>query len=144
MTEDLITWLSAVLDEDERLARAATPGPWKDGAGTVALHSTGMDEITGYVHEQADIDHIVRHDPAAVLADIAAKRQIVAIHNVWTAIYPEDAVHEWRRKDRRCIGCGFNSSEEPNTPDVNDCPTLRALASAYAHQPGYRQEWAPR
>jgi hypothetical protein len=32
---DLVQWLTAQLDEDERIAKAATPGPWVDQGGYV-------------------------------------------------------------------------------------------------------------
>lgn len=31
--DDLVRWLGAQLDEDERIARAATPGPWRHHPG---------------------------------------------------------------------------------------------------------------
>lgn len=81
-------WLLARLDEDEQVARAARPGPWDGRAGIVQAED-GQDVATSVGHDQSDpldvgermargdAHHIARHDPARVLADVAAKRRIV-------------------------------------------------------------------
>lgn len=72
---DPIAFLRARLDEDEQVALAAKPGPWQVDGGTVyARHPT--DEIVDYTDSA---DHIARHDPTRVLADVAAKRQIIEL-----------------------------------------------------------------
>jgi hypothetical protein len=43
-----------------------------------------------------------------------------------------------------CIGCGANSSEEPRSLTLNDCPTLRALATVDQHHPDFDPSWAPK
>ncbi|MFJ3037743.1 DUF6221 family protein [Streptomyces tendae] len=104
--DDLVVWLRAQLDEDERTARAAmnavsrAPLP---GAGQWRYAESGADEggrywsITtvapndmvptvevvgsgmsgGGVHEEALARHIAEHDPARVLREIDAKRAMV-------------------------------------------------------------------
>ena len=107
--DELITWLRGVLDEDERLAREATH----------------YNMITIESRSRAEEDHARRHDPAAVLADIAAKRAIL---------------DKWHVKTRW-------ASRHPST-DFGDGEiwgieaALRLLASAYADRPGYRDEWS--
>jgi uncharacterized protein DUF6221 len=114
-TAELVAWLNAQLDDDERVARAATPGPWQwvelGGRVKLALVADGrpwqmvLPSATPDVYPQvADAAHIARHDPTRVLADIAAKRAILP--------YLADRV-------------------------------LRHLATAYADRPGYQPEWAP-
>jgi hypothetical protein len=76
-----------------------------------------------------------------VLAQCGAHEAILKVHNVWSVVYPGDTVDA--DPDRHCVGCGFDAMEEYRTPDVNDCPTLRAVALAYQHRPGYREEWRP-
>lgn len=147
----LVEWLLAVLDEHEEVARAASPGPWTYGdidsvAGgmiydpTVAIASVDYDVEPGDPRirrdrpvEQADAtgQHIALHDPAAVLTDIAAKRAILAIHK-----QPGWAVDQFA-----CRAC----SAEGEYPGAGryPCPTVRALASAYSHWPGYLEEWKP-
>jgi len=82
MVDDLITSLRAQLDEDERVARAATDGPWMWIAGRVSQErAEGRIVISNpgglAVAEAEDLAHIARHDPARVRAEVNAKRQIL-------------------------------------------------------------------
>lgn len=62
--------------------------------------------------------HIVRYDPARVLAEVAAKRALVEIHS---ALAADDSEYSgWRLM-------AVNS--------------LRALAIPYANRPGFRDDW---
>lgn len=144
---DLVEWLRAQLDEDERTARAAMnvvgpvlgAGQWRyaesgtdeggrywsittvapdDTVPTVELVGSGMSG--GGVHEEALARHIVAHGPARVLREIDAKRQLLALHTEGSS-------------DLFCAHC----EHEP------PCPTLRLLALPYADRPGYREEWRP-
>lgn len=128
---EIVEFLTACLDEDERIARAATLGPW-----TTADHDdqTGMLEVRtvheadimiGYVADVATADalHIAEWDPARVLREIDAKRRILSEH----------ALNGWV-----CSTCD-NGDVDQTFP----CPTLRLLALPYADRPGYREEWAP-
>lgn len=87
MSAGLITRLRAALDEREAVAQAArrgSDGTWRpddfpypecgrivDDAGEVVTYDEGSPS-----EEQAR--HIAAHDPAFVLADIAAKRKLIA------------------------------------------------------------------
>jgi hypothetical protein len=99
----LIDFLRARLDEDERIARAATPGPWRHNPGKQWLDGEAFErydlsqgqEFVGYggphpftgavastgpadhVQSMKDAAHIARHDPARVLAEVEAKRRIL-------------------------------------------------------------------
>ncbi|MFE6716823.1 DUF6221 family protein [Streptomyces albidoflavus] len=140
MTADLIAFLQARLEHDEAVAREATPGPWRN-APTARHHDTvsGRPEeaVFGYdsfrvatTGEPAgrralvNAEHIARHDPARVLAEVEAKRRIVRAHAKWCegrceAKYPEggfDAAHYW---------------------------SIKSLAATYADHPDYREEWRP-
>lgn len=122
MTDDLITWLRAQLDADERVARAATPGPWVWLAGRV-FQEHGDDRIVVptvndlAVVEPEDLAHIARHDPARVLAEVQAKRRLVS-----------EAEHYLNYEDH-----GLPLAEW----------ILTFLALPYADVPGYRDEWRP-
>jgi hypothetical protein len=136
--DDLVTWLRAQLDEDERAARAATAGPWWHNPGKAwlspeafeAFDRTKGEEFVGYgespfsgciattgpashAQSMADAEHIARHDPARVLAEVDAKRRILDGHAMETHWCP--------------MGDGI----------------LRVLALPYADRPGYRNEWKP-
>jgi hypothetical protein len=74
-------------------------------------------------YEQDDQSrHIALNDPARVLARCAADREIVALH-----VSSPDPLHEDR------IFCDV-------CDDLAPCPTLRALATAYAGLEGERHE----
>lgn len=83
----LITFLRARLDEDERWARAAAAdvgATWNPSGGYPEtgplLVTSAKDHERVIVDETADVVmHIARHDPARVLADVAAKRQIIEL-----------------------------------------------------------------
>lgn len=110
---DLAEFLTARWDEEEAVARAATPGPWKwtgdypqgtcphltewsdhgpdlestgasvtfasgEAAPALVITSSGYD-ASGLTIEDANADHIAYHDPAHVLADIAAKRAVLGL-----------------------------------------------------------------
>jgi hypothetical protein len=121
IVEDLVRWLNTQLDEDERIARAATQGEW--------VWSREFVTPPGYHHrtvgplEPGDAAFIATNDPARVLREIDAKRRIIAEH----------ALNGWV-----CTTCDNGEVEQ-----VFPCPTLRLLALPYADREGYREEWAP-
>lgn len=158
MTESLVEWLSAQLDVDQKLAQSAHLGPWRVEFHDYAhesywlVESRAGDVVTngyegGGATTEANAAHIAAWDPARVLAEVAAKRRIIAEHPTLT-IFSEDMaggerieVPEWYC--RRC----FDTSGRPPWDDVDrveePCPTLRLLALPYAGRDGWREEWAP-
>lgn len=161
--DDLVQFLRARLDEDEQIAQAAADG-LADGTSAPAWHmeepcegqrhwEVWGDEGAGQrlVHgkgRRAESVHIARHDPARVLAEVDAKRQIIGMHNIPAVVSPKMAALGLREgespeDDRRCAGCGLDQMDDPITPDVSECPILRALALPYADHPDYRDEWRP-
>ncbi|MFJ6566246.1 DUF6221 family protein [Streptomyces sp. NPDC091292] len=130
--DDLVDWLRAQLDEDKRIAQAAT---WCDDAATwrAAVSEYGTparpggprwyvedsmeDGVVTTVDPQASADegvalHIAEHDPARVLREIDAKRRVL------------NTLHE-------------------EGGDRMFADIFHLLALPYADRPGYRQEWAP-
>lgn len=92
-TDDLIAKLRAALDEDERIARAATPGPWAVDNETYAetIYGEGDNYTTvvaggrwggeaSVFDSTEDAIHIARHDPARVLRQTAAIRKLLDEH----------------------------------------------------------------
>ncbi|MFJ4712705.1 DUF6221 family protein [Streptomyces sp. NPDC088785] len=126
MTDDLVQWLGEQLDEDERIARAATAGPWtQSGIGEygwgVAFSVPGAGvEANDSDQGRADADFIAAQDPARVLREIDAKRELL----VWLV-----------RKDDWAL------DNDLWTWDSDDA--LLLLALPYADRPGYREEWKP-
>lgn len=120
MTVDLIAFLSARLDEDERATRsvAADYGDtWTVAGEDWVRGSNGADVIS---EPGAPTAHMARHDPARVLREIEAKRQILALHGGDLA--------------KQSMFCGHCEHDTP-------CPTLRLLALPYADHPDYRDVW---
>jgi hypothetical protein len=79
---DLTEWLRKQLDEDEQAAVAASPGPWKTNAEHDEIHAVdGITVAEGFALSsnqlRATVDHIVRWDPARVLAEVDAKRRLI-------------------------------------------------------------------
>ncbi len=113
-------FLLARYAEDQALALAAqteSSTPWWDQEGT--LKAADQHSIAGYAGETTS-PHIVRHDPARVLADIEAKRRIVG------RFFAAEA-------DR-----GGTSDIEETLHDV-----LQDLALPYVCHPDFREEWKP-
>lgn len=148
MTEDLITWLRSVLDEEERRAKRIRPvsdlrweyvrdddGPLvKTASGAWALEDVNVqvwqceDEMDGCPDAArewaAEARWIAAHDHESVLRDIKAKRQLLDWLDRLERVADSDDLSWWR------LAGHF---------DV-DAARLH-LASAYSDRPGYRQEW---
>lgn len=130
--DELVAWLRGVLDDDERVAKAATPGPWtasgdwspsvEAGDDTVAAYKGFWEEDNGVDPEcikEADATHIARHDPAQVLADVAAKRAVLDAYTARAELASRGGL-------------------------INRDPlgfAVRTLASAYRHRPGWKNDW---
>ncbi|MEV8124801.1 DUF6221 family protein [Streptomyces sp. NPDC085944] len=167
--DDLVHWLRAQLDDDERIARAASgatvvgePGAWEAAPlGDEWEVSSGEDEellvalrpglprppdvmsglwgaVVSHRQDEADPDadspthafeHAARHDPARVLREINAKRQLFAIHR-------SEPNPDWDRPGVDGRSCTCCITQYP-------CPTLRLFALPYADRPGYREHWRP-
>lgn len=143
--DDLVRWLGEQLDEDERIAWAATRGPWcalhPDGAHGWTVGIVPHDPAVGIAHlpsraeAAADAEHIVEHDPARVLREIDAKRRMV------------DEVLAYEAKIDGEWGCCHGADEiaAGQCPEIQptSITALRLLALPYADRPSYREEWAP-
>lgn len=154
MSDDLVTWLRAQLDEDERVAREAhdeNPGPWRleddepypdvrdASGGTVVTVESGFNPPG-----RASEVHIARNHPTRVLAEVESKRRILDLHRLSTERIVQSAFDpdtgdrrpvEWNVE---CAICGW-AGDDP----ASGCDTLRLLALPYADRDGYRQEWRP-
>ncbi|MFE7072685.1 DUF6221 family protein [Streptomyces sp. NPDC057620] len=128
--DELVRWLGAQLDEDERIARAVEDrsapfdGQWMADGNSAVRTLNG--HVLFYRHDSGPLkpglaDHVVTHDPARVLREIEAKRDLLRLaqraHD-----YPETFMN------------GFASALEG---------TLRLFAAAYTDRPGYQASWRP-
>lgn len=121
----LTEFLLARLDEDEAVAKmpSVTLMDWEfDDSTEPAVVAIGW-TIASEVQPSEAGKHIARHDPARVLADVAAHRAVVALH---TGDEDPDCPPWGRRPD----------GSEP-------CATLLALAQPHADHPDFRDEWRP-
>ena len=128
--DDLITWLRAQLDDDERLARAVEPLGYTTDLGGNRLDEHFAHGRVRYAsedgmprHDRSDpaaAAHFARHDPARVLREVEAKRGIVELYEA-------------------ADGGGFVGHLLRNCLDT----PLRLLALPYCDRPGYQEEWKP-
>jgi hypothetical protein len=142
MGADLGRWLIEQIDEDERVARDAGPArvAWatyrrEDGSMRYTSPVAEHDDIwVADGHETEPTGVMVVFDPARVLAECLAKRQIIQDHKV-IPIWPHGTVGAKNYTGYKlvCASCD-NRMAVP-------CWTLKWLALPYADRPGYREEW---
>lgn len=106
-------FLKARIDEDEATVVAAAGSSWV----TVII-------------DRSTSKHVVIHDPARILREVAAKRAIIEAADEATGY--DMSVDLDRRVGSR------NMVDEPYVGDV----ILRALAAVHSDHPDYRTEWA--
>jgi hypothetical protein len=164
--DDLIAFLRARLDEDEEIANRwlfdfGDRRRWKVVGGRRLSYANGagqnvtaidVDNASVLFNEQiyvmSDLDgqseHVARHDPARVLAEVDAKRRIIDLH------HPDKHLENWYWDTRKCAECGhrWHQMTPPGTPPTvigpaTGCPTLRLLALPHAGHPDCREEWKP-
>ncbi|MBT3077622.1 MULTISPECIES: DUF6221 family protein [Streptomyces] len=129
MTDALVTFVKARLDEDEQVAQAATQGEW--------VWSREFVTPPGYHHrtigplEPGDSAHIARQDPARTLREVEAKRQLLDEH--------QDV------NDGSCGTCVDGRWGYPthggSSPQPYPCRTLRLLALPYSDHTDYQEKW---
>ncbi|WP_199548716.1 DUF6221 family protein [Streptomyces sp. N35] len=116
MTDDIVQWLGAQLDEDKEFTQDCITGAGRWRAMGDSVLSDANEEIVTVTSMQ-NAEHIARHDPARVLREIDAKRQLLA-----------DLVH----------------AAESLGPEWFGDRALHLLALPYADRPGYDAErWTP-
>jgi hypothetical protein len=161
--DNLAQWLGEQLDEDERIARAASH-VLRDGAhwsldewhGREQPHSLiaqgTTEQPVALGHFTADpvpteqALHIARHDPARVLRDVHSKRRIIELHSVvhreigWLKDGQEE--HDEIPVCSLCVPRHSHYQQREDVPQ-GSCLMVRLLALPYADRPGYREDWAP-
>lgn len=125
--DDLDVWLRVVLDDLEHRARAALRddgdhGVWVAGSGigdcTVEGDGITIYDEGGHTAEQAR--HIATWDPYTALNVVCAIRAVLDLNDIDG---PDGGFPD-----------GFYEAKQG---------ALRRLAAAFAHLPGYREEWRP-
>jgi hypothetical protein len=154
MSNDLVEFLRARLDEDEQAAQAVErfhPGPWRLDPEVQTTMETGRwvadgnDEGVLVANGDGPAALFAHYHPARVLADVAAKRALL------------DHVMRWRHDDPD--EGGYYACPAVRSESLGDLPfgedectcgqrlrrqvILAPFAAAYAGHPEYRQEWSP-
>lgn len=131
---EIVEFLTACLDEDERIARGADPGPWKseslgrhDQAAIKLAAPTSLIQFDGS-RAAANGMHVSRHDPARVLREINAKRRII-----------DEIVPRMNQMDDQ-LEAEFGTPRSPEPYESGNL--LRLLALPYSDRDGYQEEWA--
>jgi hypothetical protein len=135
----MITFLTARLDDEERIAFAASGAPWSaavDGMIHVSAQAIREDKIRfgrlGYVAtvgREEDRQHIAHHHPAHVLADIAWKRELLALAATVMASADCSDTSESTREIGRAYVATFLHH------------TVKSMTRAYRDHPDYQPEW---
>lgn len=172
---ELVEFLRARLTEDETAARkaaglcgchpAAPSWSFRDGDeptdGRILVvdepHPTLKRKIgrkwNGSYEGLFMAEHIVRHDPVRVLAEVEAKKRLLELHphttmrqdlgeaRLRTSYGPNWEKRLKRVDDMFCTTCHVEDGviESSGQP----CETLRLLSLPYANHPDYREEWKP-
>lgn len=115
---DIVAFLTARLDEDERTARAVRREDWADFDGWAEL---GTDVKA----------HSWAHSPASVLRDVAAKREIIRAHEKFgleAALVEHKGYDALNYHRNQAVAYALNV-------------VLRYLALAYDNHPDYDPAW---
>lgn len=143
---DIVEFLTARLNENQATAEGAQgsgSGKWRTvshfGEEARRVEGETPDEFSIYDeggHDEHQAAHIARHDPAHVLAEVAAQRRILVRHwdgNGCPVCLIEMDVEE---------GPDGNGHGYPVMHWTEPCETLRDLAAPYADHPDYDPAWA--
>jgi hypothetical protein len=124
MTDALVQFLRARLDDDEQAARRVESSWRQIGETGVIVASDGARaEECANGNWTGVAEHIVRHDPARVLAGIDGRRRIVDDYAYYTSIG------------------GHTDAERGRTEGLTYA--VQCLALPYAGHLDFRDEWRP-
>lgn len=146
MTMTIVEFLEARIAEDEQIATAAVDAEWHHEEGEVPGVWTLGDRGALFIGESPrqgcaiieafeDVDeefkrHMDHYDPARALAEVAAKRAIIAASNSYGGPPWEDAD----------IDSGEADAWDGRQTAYRE--VLANLAAVYSSHPDYQQEWA--
>lgn len=138
--DELVQFLRVRYDEEQRIAEAAASearADWDAGdenlSSQVSTAGYGDPVVVG-PWDFLDWNvrqHIARHDPARVLRDIKAKRQLLALYV------------EHKRMDRETFEAEGEHARSLVSLRAAYFDAVRHHAAVYADHPDYRAEWRP-
>ncbi|GAB3456535.1 hypothetical protein GCM10027570_38220 [Streptomonospora sediminis] len=118
--------------EHGALLRSVQEYPMRSGFGNSPAHVL---HVRGTLRvKQAVADHVVRHDPMHVVADIEAKRRTVAAHT---------ATGSPSRGELTCPKC-VDWQDGTAVPEPFPCFTLLLLTQPYRDHPDHDPDWQER
>ena len=131
--DDLVQWLREQITGDRRLANAAhsriSKGTEQWTADGMQVRDASRDKHLIVKHSWPnEIDHIVRHDPRAVLAQCDAHERLLNL-----LLGMNDEAEQIGRVAPE-LGAAYRERFERG---------VQLLALAHEHRPGYREEWRP-
>ena len=145
--DGLVQWLRAQLDKEAALAEAAGGDSWwwqEHLSETVAVYDSKGDAV---VYDEGrptpeQQEHIATHDPARVLREIAAKRQLLDDYTVAARIRGEavkrimTAGDHLDSKDLEALDRAQREAAILEGP-------VKLAALPFNDRPGYCEEWRP-
>lgn len=148
----LVEFLRARLDEDEAVALAATGGDWhvtvqkydEDFKAKIGSWAEGGD-IAGHGYEGGGVDtvataqHMARHRPARVLAEVEAKRRLLA----GVLAEPHATLRPGGSTEIYCAADSGLGDPCECGRDARVSAYVRLLALPYAYHPDYDERWRP-
>lgn len=148
--DDLVAFVRARLDEDAGATGACDPGPWEwtDRGHSAQLKADGpgfqlildVDQNAKRpgewgITDSPNLQHIARQDPARVLREVEAKRQMLRVAFEHAAAMDAEFGDCCDADVFERNGCKYTSTDK--------LPLLRLLAAPYASHPNYRESWRP-
>jgi hypothetical protein len=133
--DELVAFLAARLDDEEEAARdmaRSHPAPWSADAAFVYDAGGGL-VLRDEYHWEA-IRYAARHDPARVLADVAADRKLLAMYEAQAGYDLPEGVHD-----------GRDPGERERDEAVKDAleEVVKIRAGRFDSHPDYKPEWRP-
>lgn len=128
--------------DDEELLVALRPGlprpPEFTGGYWGALVSLSPEDRDHDETSRMDVfRHAARHDPARVLAQVAAGQRLLDRHSPLSLVAPGKAA---AGEESRCHGCG--DTEFDRYPvDIEDCPELADAVAPWSGRPDFNPRW---
>ncbi|QIQ00972.1 DUF6221 family protein [Streptomyces liangshanensis] len=130
MTEhnaDLVAFVRARLDDEERLAEAAGGAGWHHPPGSSGEVHDSLGAIAFSVRTRGFDEHIARQDPARTLRRIGSSRVLLDQYVPLAGLDVDSPASDYA--SGRAVGLGF---------------AVRQLAAEHADHPDYRASWLPR
>lgn len=134
--DGMLAFVNARLEEEERDALAATPGPWLERAGRIFIE--GVRRSLAIVRLVPNARHIARQDPTATLARVAALRALLGEHGpIRQPPWAENPTPV-------CAYCSHLARSRRRLP----CDVVKGVAAIWRigpdgrQHPDWREEWA--